>query len=152
MVVAAINPIHAAGISLWPMLAQSTRTVRNQNDIWFFLIVLVVAAFVIAIIGLIARKMLGSPIESNEGEPVFDLLELRRLHRGGQLTDEEFQTARAAAIKDSTGYQDEAADTTATEAPRATPGSHDIDLGPELLDGSDPPDAPDESDKPHRDP
>ncbi len=151
MVVTALNPIHTAGSSLWPMLAQSARTARNQDDIWFYLIVLVIAAFAIAIIGLVARKMLASPIASGEGESIFDLSELRRLHREGRLTDEEFQTARATVLKDSAGYLDET-DTTAAEAPRVTPGSHDIDLGPELMDASDPPDDPDESDKPDRDP
>ncbi len=154
MVVAALNPILSADSGLWPLLAQTQRTARNQSDIWFYLSVLVVAAFVVITIGLVARKMLGGPIGAGEGESVFDLSELRRLHRAGQLTDEEFQVARAAALKESTGYLGEAAPP-ADGAPRAKSGSHDIDLGPELVDTPDPPqppDAPDESDKPDGDP
>lgn len=150
MVAVALNPILTADSGLWPLLAQTQRTAQNQSDIWFYLIVLVVGAFVVITIGLVARKMLGGPIETGEGGSVFDLSELRRLHREGQLTDEEFQVARAAALKESTGYLGEDAPPT-DEAPRAKPGSHDIDLGPELVDTPDPPeppDTPEESDKP----
>lgn len=43
-------------------LGQSARSVRAQNDVWFYLIVLVAAGVVIAVIGLVARKYLSGPI------------------------------------------------------------------------------------------
>jgi len=83
----------------WPsVLAQSARATRASGDIWFYLTLLVLAAIVVVIIGLIARKVLNAPIEAAEGETIFDLSDLRRLHRAGQLNDEEFESAKAAIL------------------------------------------------------
>lgn len=129
-------------------LGQSARSVRAQNDVWFYLIVLVAAGVVIAVIGLVARKYLSGPIEATEGEAVFDLSELRRLHRMGQLTDDEFQAAKAAVLMNGADYL--AKDSTGAQRP-ARPatrpaGDPDIMLGPELLGPSTPPSHTDESD------
>ena len=122
-------------------LGQSARTVRAQNDVWFYLVVLVAAGVVIAVIGLIARKYLSGPIEASEGEAVFDLSELRRLHRQGQLTDDEFEAAKAAVLMNGADYLGK--DSTGAERPtRPIPrpaGDPDIELGPELLGPSTPP-------------
>lgn len=129
-------------------LGQSARTARAQDDIWFYLIVLVIAAVVIAVIGLVARKYLSDPIDASEGEAVFDLSELRRLHRQGQLTDEEFQAAKAAVLMDGAGYlgrDSTGAERSARPAPRPA-GDPDIELGPELLGPSTPGPGPAEPD------
>ncbi|MEZ6193043.1 MAG: SHOCT domain-containing protein [Phycisphaerales bacterium] len=124
-----------AAFNLTFTLGQSARTARAQGDIWFYLGVLVVAAVVIAVIGLIARKYLSEPIEASEGEAVFDLSELRKLHRHGQLTDDEFEAAKAAVLMNGADYLSK--DSTGAERPtRPTPrpaGDADIELGPELL-------------------
>jgi hypothetical protein len=137
-----------AAFNLTFTLGQSARATRAQGDIWFYLIVLVAAAVVIAVIGLVARKYLSEPIEASEGEAVFDLSELRKLHRQGQLTDDEFEAAKAAVLmngadylgKDSTG-----AERPARPAPRPA-GDTDIELGPELLGPNTPPEQAGEPD------
>lgn len=129
-------------------LGQSARAARAQGDIWFYLAVLVAAAVVIAVIGLVARKYLSEPIEATEGEAVFDLSELRRLHRLGQLTDDEYEAAKAAVLingADYLGTDSTGAPRPARPAPRPT-GDPDIELGPELLGPTTPPLPPGEPD------
>ena len=104
MVLAALYPTDLAGTGLMPVLAQSARAARATNDIWMILAILVAAAVIIIVVALIVRKMLLGSDEASAGEAIFDLSELRRLHREGSLTDEEFQAARAAALMDGTGY------------------------------------------------
>ncbi len=138
MAATALN--HAMGV--WPaaglVLGQSTQTVQTSHDILFALGLLTAAAAAIVIIGLVVWKKLGDPIESSDAGAVFDLSELRRLHREGQLSDEEFQAAKAAAILDGTAAflpketpeQPTAADEIPIEDDNAS-------LGPELLDDPD---------------
>ena len=129
-------------------LGQSARASRAQGDIWFYLVVLVAAAVVIAVLGLLARKYLSGPIEASEGEAVFDLSELRKLHRQGQLTDDEFEAAKAAVLMngaDYLGHDSTGAPRPARTAPRPA-GDPDIELGPELLGPSIPPPTPGEPD------
>jgi hypothetical protein len=155
MAIAALNPIQSAGQGLWLMLAQSARGVQARDDVVLYVIVLVVAVFVIMTIGLIARKILSGPIESSESEAMFDLSELRRQHREGRLTDEEFQIARAVALRDGSGLMAAAAAPAPAEALLAAAADTDQELGPELLDTPDtpdPPDSPNEDDKPDPDP
>lgn len=152
MVVAALNPIFTMTLGLSPALAQSARYAHVQNDVWFYLILLVAAAIVVTIIGLIARKILTGPIEAAEGETVFDLSELRRLHREGRLTDAEYQAARAATLKQGANLlTDHVPDPQAPASPPSpdTVGRPGVELGPELLDRPKPPGSDrGESDKP----
>lgn len=134
------------------LLGQSARTARAQNDIWLYLIVLVVGALLIVVIGLIARKVFADPIEASEGETVFDLSELRRMHRAGQLTDEEYQAAKAAVLMDGAGFLSRAP--AAGPERSAGPGGlrpaddPDVELGPELLGPSPTPPHAGEADNP----
>jgi hypothetical protein len=136
------------------LLGQSARIARAQNDVWLYLIVLVVGALVIVVIGLIARKVFADPIESSEGEAVFDLSELRRLHRAGQLTDDEYEAAKAAVLMDGASFLAQAP--AAAERP-ARPGGlrpaddPGVELGPELLGPSPTPPNGDEADNPDAD-
>lgn len=136
--------IHAV-FNLTFTLGQSARAARAQSEVWFYLIMLVVAAVVITAIGLVARKYLTEPIEASEGQAVFDLSELRRLHRLGQLTDDEFEAAKAAVLKDGAGYMSKPPTGAEWPAPRP-PSGPDVELGPELLEPYTPPphgDGPD---------
>ncbi len=136
MVLAALYPTDLAGTGLPPVLAQSARAARATNDIWMILTILVVASILIVAVALIVRKMLLGSDEASAGEAIFDLSELRRLHREGSLTDEEFQAARAAALMDGTGYLGgEQASASAT--PPSAKSSQDVELGPELLSEQD---------------
>ncbi len=111
-------------------LAQSSRTARAQGEIWFYLVLLVIAAAIVVMVGLAVRKALLDPIESSAEEAVLDLSELRRLHREGKLSDEEYLAAKQAIL--SAGANVLHGD------------DQEVDLGPELLDTPDIP-APPES-------
>ncbi len=131
------------------VLAQSARAKRASGDVLEYLAILLVAAIVIVAIGLIARKYLAGPIESTEGEAVFDLSELRRMHREGVLNDEEFQAARAAALIGGAEMLTPPADASDTSndttdaAPTEQPGHAAPPLGPGAPD--DPADPPPEA-------
>ncbi len=145
--------MHAAATNLTLTLGQSARAARAQDDVWFYLIVLVIAAVVITVIGLVARKVLSEPIEASQGEAVFDLSELRKLHRQGQLTDDEFEAAKAAVLMNGSDYlgrDSTGAERSAWPIPRP-PGDPDIELGPELLGPSTPGPGHGESDNPGND-
>ncbi len=81
-------------------LGQASRASRAANEIWFYLLMLVALTVVVVVVGLVARKYLAGPIEPSGGETVFDLSDLRRLHREGHLSDEEYRAARAAVLID----------------------------------------------------
>ncbi len=70
----------------------------NQTlDILFWLAVIVVASVVTIVVGLaVRRKMIGT---DHSGEPeAFTISDLRRMHRQGHLTDEEFERGKAGLI------------------------------------------------------
>lgn len=147
MAVAGLNHILGA----WPwwagVLGQTARTAQARSDIWWNLGLLTAMAAMMVVIGLIARKLLADPIESSNARAVFSLSDLRRLHREGQLSDEEFQAAKAAVIA-GTSAQLKDDDAPQTPAKNRAPLTDDTALGPELLDPSAPPDRPAESDNP----
>ncbi len=155
MMIAVLNHVLLAQQGLWLTLGQTPRATRLRNDVWFYLVVLVAASAAIVALGLVIRKYLAGPIESSDGEAMFDLSELRKLHRNGQLTDDEYLAARSAALIDSgsyihdTGPSPAAALTTPTQ-PVSSPG---VELGPELLGPpQSPTDPPIESDNTDPDP
>jgi hypothetical protein len=131
-------------LGVGPLLGQSARAAKATNDIWFYLAVLVVASVVIVAVGLVLRKMLAGPIEAAQGEAVFSLSDLRRMHREGMLTDEEYRAARSATLvesglsPDSSGAPKPAAARRET-GPPATEVVEESRLGPELLDPKGPP-------------
>lgn len=145
MTMAALNQVLALG--------QSARAARAQDEVWFYLVVLVIAAVVITVIGLVARKVLSDPIEASEGQAVFDLSDLRKLHRQGQLTDDEYEAAKAATLMDGASFMGK----DSAGAPRSVRPAHrplddpGVELGPELLDPAPPPQGSDESDNPGHD-
>jgi len=136
-----------------PLLGQSARAAKAANDIWFYLAVLVVASIVIVAVGLVLRKMLSGPVEAAQGEAVFSLSELRKMHREGMLTDEEFQAARSAALAESGLSAPSGGEPRPVTAPK--PSSHVVEesqLGPELLDPQDPTPPGGDSDNPRDNP
>lgn len=150
MAVTALNLLQPIDPHRLPgLLGQAANANQLRDDIWFYLIVLVIASCVIVVFGLIARKLLNSPIESNDADAVIDLAKLRRMHRDGELTDAEFQAARNAVLMGSTDLLSTTSDnldptpdpppevspeapTHYSPDPHPTP-SKDIELGPELL-------------------
>jgi len=136
------------------LLGQSVRAAKASADIWFYLLILVVASMIVVTLGLVLRKKLSVPIESARGETAFNLSDLRKLHRLGLLSDEEFQAAKAGALAESgvppvSGTVPKAAPKTGQNPLGAVDESL---LGPELLDrkGSPPPTG--DSDNPDGDP
>lgn len=133
-------------------LGQASRASRAANEIWFYLLMLVALTVVVVVVGLVARKYLAGPIEPSGGETVFDLSDLRRLHREGHLSDQEYQAARAAVLIDGNsnlGNEPQAQPTPPARMPEQpsdshldTPDTPDTELGPELLDRPHPTDAP----------
>jgi len=136
MIVALLNQAIFAQQDFLLTLAQSPRLERATNNLRFYLTVLAITFIVIAVVAAVARKYLAGPVEPSQGEAIFDLSELRRLHREGQLSDDEYLAARAAALKDSRARLGDDApqpDTDAAPA-RPRPAHPGIELGPELLD------------------
>jgi len=86
-----------------PLLAQATKPARSstQMDIMMTLVWIVLGAAALIVLGVVARKILkGPPDEPNTGI-TFSISDLRRMHREGQLSDEEFERAKAAIIANS---------------------------------------------------
>ena len=86
-----------------PLLAQATKPAPKSTtmDIMFWLMWLVVGAGALIVLGVIARKIIkGPPDERNTGI-AFSISDLRRMHREGQLSDEEFERAKGAIIANS---------------------------------------------------
>ena len=175
MLLAAINLTLASGasgpgLSVW--LGQITRIEQATSRINFYLIVMTCTFLALAVVGLIARKWFNSPTDAAQDESTFNLSDLRRMHRDGELTDDEYLVARAAALAESGVYSDkEASDTSTSESgvtqnepsnPRndkptsdlpasqpgrpGGPGGPGVELGPELLDTPETP--PEPNDKP----
>ena len=137
MAVTALNLLQPIGTHLPGLLAQSARANQARSEIWFYLLMLVLASCVIVVFGLIARKLLTSPIESGDAAAVIDLAELRRMHREGKLSDEEFQAARAAALMGSAALLTPASDTAeedtdASDDPDSPPSPPPPDVTPEV--------------------
>lgn len=79
------------------------QTQRQSIEILQWLGVLLVVAAVIAVAGLIARRLL-LPRKDDDQAAVgagFTLADLRQMHRDGQLTDEEFAAARGRMVAQS---------------------------------------------------
>ena len=123
-----------------PLLGQSTRVAKAQEDIWFYALLLAAAFLVCGVAAVLVRKWLTSPIESSQGQAVLDLSQLRRMHRDGMLTDQEYEAARSVALAE-TGVAPSPDKPSATPL-NASPAAvvDESDLGPELLDRSNPPD------------
>ncbi len=60
--------------------------------------VILLAAVFLGVVGYILRRRLLSEDDDPAAAEPFTLSDLRRLHREGQLSDEEFERARAAII------------------------------------------------------
>ncbi len=151
----------ASGLSA--ALGQSTRIEQATSKVNFYLIVLTCTFLALAVVGLIARKIFHGPIESDDQEAVLNLSDLRRMHRDGELTDDEYLAARSAALAESGVYvdndppngpgSDSAVTQTGGSVAKADPatgagpgGGPGVELGPELLDKPDTP--PKDEDKP----
>lgn len=104
-----LNPLtcNAPGVAL---LAQSSRTAANVADILFYLGVIIAAAIVLVIVGVIVRKRYQDD-DAPAMPTAFTLADLREMHQQGQLTDAEFDRARKAMIARSrAAYQGDQAD------------------------------------------
>ena len=74
-----------------------TLALSPAADILWRLAAIVAAAVVIVITGLLVRRKMMHGDASGNGE-AFSLHDLRELHRRGDLSDEQFQRARAALL------------------------------------------------------
>jgi len=166
MYTAAFNLTLSTAGSLSVLLAQTTRIEQATSKVNFYLIILTCTFLVLAVLGLIARKLFNSPIESSDQDAALSLSDLRRMHREGELTDDEYLAARAAALAESGVYVSDtpsgnAASASATDPtdqddaePGTRPDTHlgagpGVELGPELLDGpEEPPESEPKPDNP----
>jgi hypothetical protein len=141
--------------ALWLPLAQSARSTRASNHVWFYLAALVGCIVVLVGLGYFVWRCITRPIESHGGEAAFNLSDLRRMHRQGELSDDEYLAARAVALAASgVDLGEPAQDVHPTaSAPRQPLNRSGVELGPELLDPPEkPPDASAESDNPNQAP
>jgi len=75
------------------ILAQS----ETSSSIFFWVAILVVIVFVLIVALAIVRKRM-SPDEDFHGEG-FSLSDLRQMHKSGQLSEEEFERAKAKMVE-----------------------------------------------------
>jgi len=120
-----------AGVST---LAQTGRSLSAVGDILLYLGIIVGAAILLVVIGLVVRKKFQA-----DDEPAirtsFTLSDLRQMHQQGQLTDEEFDRAKKALIARSRAAYD------ADDGPEPEPTPPPEDTAG--LDGDDADDDPD---------
>lgn len=70
---------------------------KNVSEIYFYLVIIVVAsALVIALAIFLKKRLTGEPRDTGDG--LFLMSDLRKLRDEGQISDEEFERARAAII------------------------------------------------------
>ena len=83
------------------LVIAQTRLSTLPQESWQILRMLgliVLLAVAAIIVGIIVRRVLKKQIERQDDHEPFTLLELRRLHRNGQITDVEFERTKAAVI------------------------------------------------------
>ena len=79
-----------------PLIFAQTRTTTDNSEILLWSGILAVAVLVLfGVVALFRRIMLR---DEPQATPVFSLEDLRKMHRQGQLSDEEFDRARAKMI------------------------------------------------------
>lgn len=88
------DPLTLSATTLRPLLAQGASDAAPSALFWS----VVLLVFVVVAMGVLVwiRKRM-SPNEDFHGEG-FTLSDLRRLHKAGQLTDEEFERAKAQMV------------------------------------------------------
>lgn len=102
-----------------PLLAQLSESLAILR--WLLVLLIVVVGLIV--IALWLRRRL-AVADEEEGPIGFTLGDLRQMHREGKLSDEEFNTARAAMIARSRAVLN--------EPPRRE--AEAVELGPNLLD------------------
>lgn len=116
----------------WLTLGQTVPPGASRDILWW-LGVLVLAAVVMALAGLLLRKVLLRPDETVEDQG-FTLADMRRLHEQGELSDEEFKAARALMIARSRAMmnaQDERGRTDGGDLPPPSQGGTQENMGDE---------------------
>ncbi len=68
------------------------------RDIYMLLLILIAFVTVASLVGLWLYRRMTRPLEDDQPEAGFTLSDLRRLHREGQMSDEEFERARGRLI------------------------------------------------------
>lgn len=90
---------HGSGLQAlvagWRAMGTAPPPESHFGEILPWLIALVALVCVGAVVIYVVRRMLGRPGGPPEG---FTLQDLRRLHRSGALSDEEFERAKATVI------------------------------------------------------
>lgn len=118
-------------------LAQSSRTPPTV-DIMFWLGVLLV----ICIVGFVFVTWLKKRLDAEEAESLgsvmdsFGLSDLRRLHREGQLSDEEFERAKHKMLVAAGAIEPDAEDDDTDDAEPDTPASPSAEVKPQPANGS----------------
>lgn len=87
------------------MLLASTQQAPREIFVW--LAIIVGAAILLGVIAMVLRKALMGQ-DPNAGSVGFTLSDLRRLHAEGELTDEQFEQAKARIIAQSRAQLGEA--------------------------------------------
>ncbi len=82
------------GVQRWVILAQAAEDLFGQLLPWLIMLLVVVVVGAGGIY-LVRRMLQSGPSASEEG---FTLYELRRMRAAGQLSDEEFEQAKALII------------------------------------------------------
>ncbi len=80
------------------MIIAQNDVVANTRDIYSLLLILIVVAAAIGLFGFWLYRRLTRPLTEDEPEAGFTLSDLRRLHKEGQISDEEFARARGRLI------------------------------------------------------
>ncbi len=94
-----------------PILVLAQTRSHPIGEVMIWLGVLLVAAVLIGVIGYMLRKRLLGGDDGEETIQPFTLADLRRLHREGQLSDEEYERAKAAMIAQTrSAFGDQASD------------------------------------------
>lgn len=112
------------------LLATAPRS-GNISEVWMWSAILMGVLLVGMVAIVIARRYLYS--ESGSTDAGFSLESLRRLHRAGEMTDQEFEAAKNAMIGKLRGEQEPAGDEGEAAPESAAPGSrtrHRSENGP----------------------
>lgn len=100
-----IGSLHSA-----PLLIASNQSLSNhQRAIFITLVVILALVFIVILAAAIVHKLINRHDDSHDAfTGGFTLAQLRDLHRSGQISDEEFESAKALVIGRSRQILDEA--------------------------------------------
>ncbi len=120
------------------ILAAFTKVEKESNvgDLYLWVIILLGVLLFFGMVWMVVRGRINNA-QTTEAESLFSLGALRKMHREGQLSDEEFEKAKALVIGAHMKKDTSSQESTKSQLDDSLESDEGSDLGPNLLDADD---------------